>query len=125
MKLKIKLADILIIVAVLSLAGALFFLPRLWQRPGGEAVVEVGGEVVERIALDGPDGEIEVSAGELHFVLERRGGAVAMREIDCPDRVCMRTGFVRDTGESIVCLPNRVIVRVEGARVGEVDIVAG
>ena len=125
MRIKIKVADIFIILAVLSLAGALFFLPKIWQEPGGEAVVEVGGEVVERVKLNGPDERIALSVEGLSFVLERLDGAIAICDIDCPDQVCVRTGFIESTGESIVCLPNRVIVRIEDAKEGEVDIVAG
>lgn len=117
--------DAIVCALVLVLGGALLLLPRLWQDPGGYARVEVDGQVVTQIALAGPDEDIPVTAGSLHFVLRREGGAVAMAQIDCPDHICERTGFVSAQGQMIVCLPNQVVVTITGAPEGEVDIVAG
>lgn len=36
-----------------------------------------------------------------------------MVEIDCPDGICVKTGWV-DGGTPIVCLPNRLIIEVKG-----------
>ena len=38
-----------------------------------------------------------------------------MSEADCPDKVCMGMGKISRNGEFIACLPNRLLVVVEGA----------
>lgn len=122
---KIRPGDILVCALVLALGCALLLLPRLWRDPGGYAQVEVDGQVVAEIRLDGPDEDIRVEAGDLSFVLRREGGAIAMAEIDCPDHICERTGFISAQGQMIICLPNRVSVQIVGAQEGEVDVVVG
>ena len=45
---------------------------------------------------------------------------------DCANQICVNTGAVSLAGESIVCLPNRVMVEIlAGSEGGEVDVVAG
>ena len=46
--------------------------------------------------------------------LEITEGRVRMREADCPDQTCKKQGFIKNKGESIICLPNQVVVALEG-----------
>lgn len=39
---------------------------------------------------------------------------VRVEEANCPDRLCVRQGRISRSGESIICLPHRVVVAVEG-----------
>ena len=43
-----------------------------------------------------------------------KDGTVHMEEASCPDKVCIKQGTISETGQSIVCLPNRVIVTITG-----------
>ena len=38
-----------------------------------------------------------------------------MTDADCPDKLCVKTGRISKTGETIVCLPHRVVVEIIGA----------
>ncbi len=79
------------------------------------AVVSVDGEELHRFELK-DDGEREVytySDGhghENHIV--REGTVVYMVEASCPDQLCVRQGEVKQVGETIVCLPHRLLVEV-------------
>ena len=37
-----------------------------------------------------------------------------MTHADCPDQICVKTGSISRSGQSIVCAPNRVVVTVTG-----------
>lgn len=41
-----------------------------------------------------------------------RDGAVTMTEADCGDYTCIQTGSITETGESIVCLPHRLVLQI-------------
>src|SRR5690606_17131717 len=48
-------------------------------------------------------------------VLEIANGAVRLLPQDedfCPRKVCVRTGWIRKPGETIVCVPNRLVMRI-------------
>lgn len=51
-------------------------------------------------------------------VLEVDGTRVRIREANCPDLLCVSTGWIDRPGQTIVCLPHRLVVRIEGAEGG-------
>lgn len=121
--------DGLIVLLVLALAAGSAFA--VWGRSGEpaemEAVVIVNGETAERIALDRPERtERTVVAGGYTLRIAAEGGEVWVESSDCPTQDCVRTGHISKSGQSAVCLPARVIVRLEGgAADGTVDAVLG
>lgn len=58
----------------------------------------------------GKDGDVQLE----HLTVHIRGGKVWVSDADCPDKVCERTGEIGRSGQSIVCLPNGVAVRITG-----------
>lgn len=106
----------LITVAVISLV--------LWLIPkpqGGRVIISVNGEVYREVSLDEnlviP---IETEYGKNTVVIEK--GEVFVTDADCPDGLCEKGGISKN-GESIVCLPNRLSVTVEGKNKEEVDVI--
>jgi hypothetical protein len=54
---------------------------------------------------------------QLQFQVCLKNAKIAVTDIDCPDKICIKTAYIGKAGHSIVCLPNRVIIRT----VGEAD----
>ena len=85
-------------------------------RPGGQgawAVVTIDGEETARYSL-GEDRTVRLGDGDGYNILQISGGAAAVTEADCGDHTCVRTGRISREGETIVCLPHRLVVRIEG-----------
>ena len=61
-------------------------------------------------------------AGKLTVAVEN--GAVRVSESDCPNQDCVHSGAISRAGQSIVCLPARVAVTLEGAA-SDYDLIAG
>nr|WP_278428711.1 MULTISPECIES: NusG domain II-containing protein [Caldanaerobacter] len=40
---------------------------------------------------------------------------------ECPDKICMKEGFIDKPGQSIICLPFRIVVEIQGVKNVEVD----
>lgn len=64
------------------------------------------------IAIEGPLGET---------VVEIKDHLVRIKESPCPDHICVFRGWMQNSGEFAACLPNRVIVSVEGHEHEDVD----
>lgn len=62
--------------------------------------------------------------GKVTNTIQVEGKTVRFSASSCPDQVCVRTGTLTRAGQTAVCLPNRVIVRLSGGET-EVDAVAG
>lgn len=122
MKKKI-VADILLISVVLFTA----FAARFFWQGGGEGVwvvAEQDGREILRVPL-AQDGDYLLSDEEYgRNMLRIENGAVRVLEADCPRELCVKQGEIRHAGQSVVCLPHHLVVRIEGAGSG-VDLVSG
>lgn len=125
-ELKPKPLDALVVLAVLLLGVA-----AAWLVYGGEnsgaltATVKHRGQVVARVELSSLTEEKTVSidgAYHLTVTLDRTGAAVT--DSDCPGQDCLHTGRITRAGQSIVCLPEQVIVTLEG-KAPSPDVVLG
>ncbi len=52
-------------------------------------------------------------------------GEVFIKESDCPDKVCVRSGKISKSGESIICAPNRVAIKINGIKGNSPDAITG
>ncbi len=110
------MTDRRIIIAILLVAGVLWLgFSLAGRRQGNVVAVNVNGVDIERLPLDpGLKPVIRTVRGAIgQSTFEVSGGKVRMISSDCPDKVCVKTGRVSREGEVIVCLPNRVILKVE------------
>lgn len=119
-RLSFQKGDILavfIVVCLIALSYVLFF-------PRGEmenANVEIfkDGERIHVFPL-AEDRTFSVD-GEYRNVISIKDGRVSVLESDCPGADCVHTGGIFSAGRSIVCLPNRVEIRITAF--DEVDFV--
>ena len=122
-KLKFQKADLLVIAAVV-LTAALIAAVFLFSASSGEnATVQIyqDGQLVKEVPLQ--ENATITIPGEYQNVIEIQDGKVAITEANCPGEDCVHTGWIHTPGASIVCLPNRVEIRIVGN--GGVDLVVG
>ena len=115
--------DLLFLPAVLLVAVILVFV--LSRKPsGGFVVVTVDGALSGRYPLSEETSlQIEGADGGYNNLVIRDGQAF-LEDADCPDLSCVKTGKISKEGQSIICLPHRVIVTVEGGEADDVDVFA-
>ena len=115
-------ADLILIAALLLLAGILFLALNHGRQEGGVVVVRVNGTEVERHSLS-LSGTFPLNGGSNILVI--RDGQAWLSEANCPDHICVKQGKIHYTGQVITCLPNRLTVTVEGGESDGVDFVVG
>jgi hypothetical protein len=69
------------------------------------------------------DAEHEIGGALGTTVVAVRGGEAWIAHAPCANRLCMRMGRLRGAGRALVCMPNRIVVRVLGAP-ADVDAIA-
>lgn len=75
-----------------------------------------GDSQLYRLSLPGGDANLEV-----------KDGAVRLLGVDddfCPEKICIRTGWIKNQGESIVCVPNKLVIQIIGALGEGVDAIS-
>ena len=112
-----KILAIVLVVTLVSGAGVLAF--RYFAARGERAVIEVENRVVQTVTLT-PGAEprevtIQGVLGESLIGVD--GEHIYMIDSACPDKVCVQMGRKSLSGEVIVCLPNRVVIRILGVPV--------
>ena len=111
--LRFRPADALVILCVLLLAGA-SLVPFLRNAAVEPATVEVwqNGVLTRQIpAMSQVTFDI---SGDYTNPVTVAYGKVAVTHSDCPTQDCVHTGWISYTGQTIVCLPNGVEVRLTG-----------
>lgn len=114
---------IFLLAAVLAGAGFLQWLPK---SGAPVAVIEQNGQEVRRVELSSiPQPETLVLDGEISVTVLLEPGQVSIVHSDCPDQICVNTGVLTRPGQSAVCLPARVAVRIVGETQSGVDGMTG
>ena len=108
---KTLVRDICLILALVLIGLCLLFVMRSPSDSGSYAVVEVDGVIVASYPLS-EDGIFVLNGGT--NTMEIKDGRVRVVEADCPNQQCVRQMWIDKRNQSIVCLPNRVIITITG-----------
>ncbi len=100
------------VVAVVALVGLL-----LWkgnQTAGTSVAVFIDGVQTATYPLTA-EREVVIATGDENQhrnVLVIKDGKAYIREADCPDSICVKTRAAAYVGETIVCLPHKLVVEI-------------
>ncbi len=107
-----KRGDLWLILGVLLAAAGLFVLLWWLPKPGAAVEITVDGRLYATLPLDSPTTlEIPSDTGNTLVIAD---GQATVTAAGCPDGICVRHRAIHRTGESIVCLPNQVVITVIG-----------
>lgn len=120
--------DLIVIAVILAVAAASWLGMRTWQRGNTRdpiAVVTVDGAEYGRFLLSEDVTEkIELPDGSYN-ILEIKRGEARVTEASCPDGICVNHRAVSRQGETIVCLPNKVVVEIQNGEESDLDSITG
>ena len=121
MKLKFGKWDALAVTAVVLLA-VLGILLLLQPAPGTRAKIYQNGRLIKTVSLR--QDQVFTLPGSYNATVTVKDGAIAVTASDCPGGDCLRSGWLKAGGRSIVCLPGGLEIRVVG-EADDVDFVVG
>jgi hypothetical protein len=116
MKKIIKQNDFKLIALLLLIASILFLSSQLINQEGNRVNIIVDGDSFDTYPLHSSH---EVSIEDLRagkLIIKIESGFVWVTHSTCPDRLCVKHRKINKTGESIICLPNRVAIEITGDR---------
>lgn len=135
MKQFIRKADIILFIALVVIglaASAALTLSHGEAGSNAKVIIESGGDLYARYplaedrtvvvpapkqaAVDAPaadPSEAPSAQYDYYNVIVISAGTVSVTEASCKNQVCVKHGAITSPGESIVCLPNRLVVRIE------------
>lgn len=111
-----KKQDLILIGGILAAALMIFLGMTLFKGHGEASLyakIQVDGKEVARLPLsEDREYSVRLEDGEYNLVIVS-DGKVFVSSASCPDGVCVRTGKADSVGDSIICLPHRLVITVE------------
>ncbi len=126
MEKKIGKKEIILLIILFAAFLVIWAAFHMAHRETGSRIrVTVSGETLGEYSL-GEDMEIPIEIdGIVTNTLVIEGGNADMVYADCPDQTCVKTKPISAQNETIVCLPNRIVVEVISSdEEAEFDVIA-
>lgn len=122
-----KKNKILIFVTLLLLVVLTCFSYIIYNKKINNKIAKIyqDGKLIYEINLDKVEEAytIKIDGDKEHYnIVEVRKGEIGIIEASCPDKVCVNMGFVSDGLLPITCLPNKLIIEIEGGEESEYDV---
>lgn len=120
-----KLKKDLILISGIFLTAILLWLIPLFMNKETPAVVKViqDGQVTGTYPLSEDRTEFISYGEESYNLLFISNGEASVSDADCPDGLCIRSRSISRNGESIICLPHKLVIQIESKEESELDAV--
>ena len=109
----IKKADIILAAALIIVGIAMSYILSFGQDTGSELIISCDGEKFGSYSLF-EDREIEIERNDHINKVTIKNGAVSMSFSNCHGQDCIHQGEITKSGEAIICLPNKVVLEIDG-----------
>lgn len=119
----IKKRDVIIIAVAVIIAAVFLAYTKYSPKKAGQSFkIYYNDNVIGEYPLD-KDRIITLEENP-HVEIQVKNGSVGFIASDCPDKVCIKSGFLNRGGQSAACLPNKVMV-VVSSEVNDADLTVG
>lgn len=120
-----KRKEIIIMICILAMAlSAMAVMHFAYSNEGSYVIVSLDNEQIAKYSLM-EDAVYELTGYEEgHNELHIEKGQAFITDATCPDKLCVKQKEISHEGEMIVCLPNHIIVTIEGGEDSTLDGVA-
>lgn len=113
--------DIILIGFLLTLSLVLF-ITSFGTSENLRAEIFVGGEKVHSISLNEVEGAYTLSENNCQLLIENDG--VSFVCSDCGDKLCIKKGKLKNQGDTMACVPQKVVVIIKSDAEKQIDGVA-
>lgn len=106
-------ADLILMAAIVIIGLGISIFLAAGSHQGNKVEITKDGKLWGTYSLDG-EHKITIRDGKERNVVKISGGKVTMESANCKNQVCVHHSPVSRTGESIVCLPHKIVVSIKG-----------
>jgi hypothetical protein len=103
---------VLILILSLITVLSLYFIKVIFPA-GVEASIKVEERYIGPYMLT-EDRVFEIKGPLGHTEVEIKDGKIRIKKAPCRDKICIKQGWISNSGESLICLPNKVMVYITG-----------
>jgi len=124
--------DIIIIVFLSLLSLVPFFIfsytlaEKTQENSINVAVISVGNLEIQRVTLTDNMGMDILNIPEIDCspdAVEVNNDQIRIKGSTCPQQICVNRGYISKPGETIICLPHKMIIEIESTNGEEEDLI--
>ncbi len=108
----ISLGDIILFAAIMVISVVAGIVIINNRKEGLNVEISLDGEVVKIMELSDDEQEYLVNTDNGTNLIKISKGVVTVSEADCPDKVCVNHKPISLTGETIICLPHKLVIEI-------------
>lgn len=114
----------IIAVGIMILLGLIVLLVvMLTQKKGEMVTVDVSGQRIVAFPLEEEREYVIQGANGGTNTLIIKDGYAWLKDASCPDGLCIHMGKIHNSSQSIICLPNEVVVGIDSDVTTDIDII--
>lgn len=117
---------IIIILLIVSFIPELIFGVILGKSYNNTyAQITMDGKLYKRIPLSDHRGQenMKIKTNSGYNILVVKDNSIAIIDGDCKDKICIKSGYIKNPGESLICLPHKLMIEIKGNQENEKDII--
>ena len=119
-----KKNDLILLGGILIISLVVIVIINFTKTEGDKIVIIKDGKVYETLDLNKNTTFTMKEDNGSYNIITIEDGWVSMTEANCPDKICVKHSKIHYNGESIVCLPHKLVVEIHNGENNEVDIIA-
>ncbi|MGL6107579.1 NusG domain II-containing protein [Romboutsia sp.] len=105
--------DVILIIVVLIISFIFIGINNIRNSKTIDTVeIYVNNKLYRSIPINKKE-EIKIQKGKDYNIVKVHDKGVEMLDSSCPDKVCVHTGFIDKPSKSIVCIPNKVNIKMK------------
>ncbi|HBM74470.1 MAG TPA: hypothetical protein DD429_02805 [Clostridiaceae bacterium] len=125
-----KKCDIIILAAIVTVSLLTWFIYKnVVSRKMAKAEIYYNNQLVETVDLNkGEDKAFSIPQNKNVVFHLYKDGSICFEKSDCPDKICIRTGKLKNIGETAACIPNKIFIKIvpaDGSNDDGLDAISG
>lgn len=107
---KLNKSEYILWSVILCFGIILLFIQNFFHKEGSTVTIYYNGNIIKELPLSENTTYTFKKCG--HNTLIINSGYAWMENSDCPDKLCINFGKISKAGESIICLPHKLVVTI-------------
>lgn len=111
----LRFGDFLLYAFILTVAGLVLLQTGSMINQQVMAVLSQDGEPMMTVSMLDLEagGSEEITSRGYHYTIDYRDGRIRFAKADCPDQICVHTGWISRSGQLSACVPGHLVLRME------------
>ena len=110
-----KKKDIFLVIGIIFVIIILFIVNNIKNNKKSEAIeIYINNKLYKSIPID-EDEDLKIEGEFGYNYIKIHDNGVEITEASCPDKVCVESGFISKPSERIVCMHNKVVIKIKAS----------